>query len=124
MFPMYEVVFKDMEFRLPFFRFSSECTPMEETVLFPTSPELLCLYEGFELVCQLLQIAPSKNLFFTLFTVQRVMEKGGGKGWVSLRQNKKMLKSFGKHSHLLSFWIFFRTSRRRLVFRFINFESV
>ena len=107
----------------PFFRLSSECAPMDETVPFPTAPELLCLYEGFELVYQHLQITPSKNVFSTLFTVQRGMEKGGGQGWVSLRHNKKKLKSFGKHSHLLGFWIFFRTSRRRLVFRFISFES-
>ena len=78
-FPMYEVVFKDVGFRLSFIDFQREV--FRWTKLSPPPP-------AFELVCQHLEIDPSKNLFFTVFIVQQGVGRGGGSGWVFFRQKE------------------------------------
>lgn len=103
-FPMYKVIFKDMGFRLPFSNLRRSVLQWTELSPSQLHPKSYPFMKAFELVCQYLQIAPSKNIFFTLFAVHRGMERGGGQGWVSLRQNKKMfnlfvgkVKSFKEH---------------------------
>lgn len=75
-FPMYEGVFKYISFRLSFSDFQWEV--FRWTKLFPPQihPNSYVFMRAFELVCQHLKVAPSKNVFSTLFTVQRGSEKG------------------------------------------------
>jgi hypothetical protein len=83
-FPMYEVVFKDMGFRLPFSHFQREV--LRWTKLSPTQihPNSYAFMRAFELLCDYLHIPASKNVLFSFFTVQR------GTDWVSFRQTQKM----------------------------------
>jgi len=87
-FPMYEVVFKDMGFRLPFSDFQREV--FRWTKLSPSQihPNSYAFMRAFELVCNYLKIPAFKNVFFTIFTVQR------GNDWVSFCQTKKMFEIF------------------------------
>jgi len=87
-FPMYEVVFKDMGFRLPFSNFQREM--LRWTKLSPSQihPNSYAFMRAFELVCDYLRIPTSKNVFFFFFTVQR------GANWVSFRQTQKMFEIF------------------------------
>jgi hypothetical protein len=87
-FPMYEVVFKDMGFRLPFSNFQREV--LRWTKLSPTQIHLnsYAFMRAFELLCDYLSIPASKNVFFSFFTVQR------GTYWVSFRQTQKMFEIF------------------------------
>jgi len=69
-FPMYEVVFKDMGFQLPFSDFQREVlcwTKLKPSQVHPISYAFM---RAFELVCQHLGVPPFKNVFFTMFTVQ------------------------------------------------------
>jgi len=70
-FHIYEVVFKDMGFQLPFSNFEREV--LRWTKLSPSQihTSSYAFMRGFELVCQHLEIPPSKNVFFTIFTVQQ-----------------------------------------------------
>jgi len=85
---MYEVVFKDMGFRLPFSDFQREM--LRWTKLSPSQihPNSYAFMRAFELVCDYLRIPVSKNVIFTIFTVQR------GTDWVSFRQTQKMFEIF------------------------------
>ena len=76
---MYEVVFKDMGFRLPFSDFQQEM--LRWTKLSPSQihPNSYAFMRAFELVCDYLRIPASKNVFFSFLTVQR------GADWVSFR---------------------------------------
>jgi len=87
-FPLYEVVFKDMGFQLPLSDFQREV--LHWTKLSPSQihPNSYVFMRAFELVCQHLRVPPLKNLFYTIFTVQR------GADWVSFRQTKKMFEIF------------------------------
>jgi len=38
---------------------------------------------AFELVCRFLRLPATKELFFTIFVVQRGLDKNGGHNWVS-----------------------------------------
>jgi hypothetical protein len=87
-FPMYEVVFKDMGFRLPFSNFQREIllwTKLSPTQIHPNSCAFM---RAFELLCDYLRILASKNVLFSFFTVQR------GADWVSFRQTQKMFEIF------------------------------
>ena len=77
--PMYEVVFKDMGFRLPFSDFQREM--LRWTKLSPSQihPNSYAFMRAFELVCDYLRTPASKNVFFSFLTVQR------GADWVSFR---------------------------------------
>jgi hypothetical protein len=87
-FPMYEVVFKDMGFQLPFFNFQREM--LRWTKLSPTQihPNSYAFMRAFELLCDYLRIPASTNVLFSFFTVQR------GADWVSFRQTQKMFEIF------------------------------
>lgn len=87
-FPMYEVVFKDMGFQLPFSDFQREL--LRWTKLSPSQihPNSYAFMRAFEFVCQYLKIPLFKNVFFTIFTVQR------GANWVSFGQTQKMFDIF------------------------------
>jgi len=86
--PMYEVVFKDMGFRLPFSDFQREV--FRWTKLSPSQihPNSYAFMRVFELVCNYLKVPAFKNVLFTIFTFQR------GNDWVSFCQTKKMFEIF------------------------------
>ncbi|RHN38538.1 hypothetical protein MtrunA17_Chr0c01g0489631 [Medicago truncatula] len=87
-FPMYEVVFKDMGFRLPFSEFQREM--LRWTKLSPSQihPNSYAFMRAFELMCDYLHLLVSKNVFFSFFTVK------GGTDWVSFRLTQKMFEVF------------------------------
>ena len=87
-FSMYEMVFKDMGFWLPFSDFQREV--FRWTKLSPSQihPNSYAFMRAFELVCEYLKIPVFKNIFFTIFMVQR------GNDLVSFRQTKKMFDIF------------------------------
>jgi len=91
-FPMYEVVFKDVGFRLPFYDFQREVLRWTKLSSSQIHPNSYAFMRVFELVCHYFNIPPSKNVFFVLSTVQR--GTGGKATWVSFRQNKKMFDIF------------------------------
>jgi len=106
--PMYKVVSKDIGFRLPFSNFQREVFRWTKLSLPQIHLNSYAIMRAFELVCQYLEIASSKNVFFTLFTVQRGLVRGGGSGWVSFRQKEKMfnisvgkVRSFKEHYFLV-----------------------
>jgi len=89
-FPMYEVVFKDMGFQLPFLDFQREVfrwTKLPPSQIYPNSYAFM---RAFELVCNYLKVPAFKNVFFTIFNVHR------GNDWVSFRQTKKMFEIFAR----------------------------
>ncbi|RHN41217.1 hypothetical protein MtrunA17_Chr8g0363711 [Medicago truncatula] len=65
-FPMYEVVFKDMGFQLPFSEFQREV--LRWTKLSPSQihPNSYAFMRAFELMCNYLCLPASKNVFFLL----------------------------------------------------------
>jgi hypothetical protein len=87
-FPMHEVVFKDMGFRLPFSDFQREM--LRWTKLSPTQidPNSYAFMRAFELLCDYLQIPASKDVLFSFLTMQR------GTNWVSFRQSQKIFEIF------------------------------
>jgi hypothetical protein len=89
-FPMYEVVFKDMGFWLPFSNFQRDI--LRWTKLSPTQihPYSYTFMRAFELLCDYLRIPPSKNVFFSFFTIQR------GADLVSFRQTQNMFEIFAR----------------------------
>jgi len=87
-FPMYEVVFKDMGFQLPFLDFQQEVLCWTKLSPSQIHPNSYAFMRAFELVCDYLRILASNNVFFTIFTVQR------GAYWVSFRQTHKMFEIF------------------------------
>jgi hypothetical protein len=102
---MYEVVFKDIGFRLPFSNFQREV--LRWTKLSPTQihPNSYAFMRAFELLCDYLRIPASKNVFFSFFTVQR------GTDWVSFRQTQKMFEIFaGKVRNFKERFILIRPS--------------
>ena len=84
---MYEVVFKDMGFRLLFSDFQLEVLRWTKLSLSHIHLNSYAFMRTFELVCKHLKIPVFKNVFFTIFIVQR------GNDWVSFRQTKKMFES-------------------------------
>ena len=87
-FPMYEVVFKDMGFQLPFSDFQREMLCWTKLSTSQIHPNSYAFMRAYELVCDYLRISASKNVFFSFFTVQR------GADWVSFRQTHKMFEIF------------------------------
>ena len=87
-FPIYEVVFKDMGFRLPFSDFQHEVLCWTKLSPSQIHPNSYAFMRAFKLVYEQLKIPVFKNVFFAIFTVQR------GNDWVSFRQTKKMFEIF------------------------------
>jgi len=68
-FPMYEVVFKDMGFRLPFSNFQREVFRWTKLLPSQIHPNSYAFIWAFKLVCNYLEVPTFKNVFFTIFTV-------------------------------------------------------
>jgi hypothetical protein len=75
--PMYEAIFREVGFRLPFSSFQVRV---------------------FELLCRFLRLPDTKDLFFTIFAIQRGLDKDGSFNWVSFRQRKALFEVFNSEA--------------------------
>jgi hypothetical protein len=82
--PMYEDVFQEVSFRLPFSPFQVSVFEWMELCPSQLSPDSFAYMIAFELVCRFLHLPATKELFFAIFTIQK---------WVSFRQRKSLLRS-------------------------------
>jgi len=83
--PMYEAVFQEVGFRLPFSPFQVSVFKWMELCPSQLSPNSFAYMIAFELVCRFLCLPATKELFFAIFTIQRGLDKDGGHNWVSFR---------------------------------------
>jgi hypothetical protein len=57
-------------------------------------PDSFAYLMAFELVCHFLQLAATKDLFFTVFAIKRSLDRDGGCNWVSFRQFTPLFEAF------------------------------
>lgn len=86
--PMYEVVFKELGFLLPFTRFVSQVFQWLELAPEQLHPNMFPFIRAFELICEHLGLTPTIYFFFAIFALQRGPERYGCKSWVSFCQPK------------------------------------
>ncbi|GAU22737.1 hypothetical protein TSUD_138610 [Trifolium subterraneum] len=92
-FAMYEFIFKELRFRLPF---SELCVGVFKTLRLAPSqlyPNLMAFIRAFELLCDYLNVEPTLPLFFRVFKIQRQTVKGK-QSWVSLKHRQKLFRMF------------------------------
>jgi len=75
--PMYEAVFQEVGFRLPFSPFQVSVFEWMELCTSQLSPDSIAYMIAFELVCRFLRLPATKELFFAIFTIQRGLDKEG-----------------------------------------------
>ncbi|GAU35133.1 hypothetical protein TSUD_394580 [Trifolium subterraneum] len=96
-FPMYQIAFKHMGYRLPFGDF--EVTVFRHLHLTPSQlhPNSLAFIRAFEMTTVYLGFLPTIPLFFHAFHLQRSRPKGDAEkkfSWVSLKQSVKLFEIF------------------------------
>ncbi|GAU44562.1 hypothetical protein TSUD_28570 [Trifolium subterraneum] len=96
-FPMYQIAFEQMGYRLPFSDF--EVAVFRYLHLTPSQlhPNSLAFIRAFEMTAAYLGFLPTIPLFFHAFHLQRSKPKGNAAnkfGWVSLKQSTKLFEIF------------------------------
>ncbi|GAU51416.1 hypothetical protein TSUD_88710 [Trifolium subterraneum] len=96
-FPMYQIAFEHMGYRLPFSDF--EVAVFRYLHLTPSQlhPNSLAFIRAFEMTAAFLGFMPTIPLFFHAFHLQRSRPKGDAAnkfGWVSLKQSVKLFEMF------------------------------
>lgn len=91
--PMYEIVFREMGFRVSFTDFLISDFNHLELAPSQLHPNSIAFLRAFELTCQHLNIRVIVSLFIYYFTVQRKTEHGRW-GWVSLKHSKRLFRPF------------------------------
>ncbi|GAU48789.1 hypothetical protein TSUD_406320 [Trifolium subterraneum] len=96
-FPMYQIAFEHMGYRLPFNDF--EVAVFRYLHLTPSQlhPNSLAFIRAFEMTAVYLGFLPTNPLFFHAFHLQRSIPKGDAAskfGWVSLKQSVKLFEMF------------------------------
>ncbi|GAU10526.1 hypothetical protein TSUD_419430, partial [Trifolium subterraneum] len=96
-FPMYQIAFEQMGYRLPFSDF--EVAVFRYLHLTPSQlhPNSLAFIRAFEMTAAYLGFLPTIPLFFHAFHLQRSKPKGDAAnkfGWVSLKQSTKLFEIF------------------------------
>ncbi|GAU31939.1 hypothetical protein TSUD_288730 [Trifolium subterraneum] len=96
-FPIYQIVFEHMGYRLPFSDF--EVAVFRYLHLTPSQlhPNSLAFIRAFEMTAAYLGFLPTIPLFFHTFHLQRSKPKGDAAnkfGWVSLKQSIKLVEMF------------------------------
>ncbi|GAU23379.1 hypothetical protein TSUD_334270 [Trifolium subterraneum] len=96
-FPMYQIAFEHMGYRLPFSDF--EVVVFRYLYLTPSQlhPNSLAFIRAFEMTAAYLGFLPTIPLFFHAFHLQRSKPKGNAAnkfGWVSLKQSVKLFEMF------------------------------
>ncbi|RHN60180.1 hypothetical protein MtrunA17_Chr4g0022721 [Medicago truncatula] len=96
--PMYEVVFREVGFRLPFSPF--QVSVFEWLELCPSQLRLdsFAYLIAFELLCHFLGLPATKDLFFAFFSIQQGLDKVGGLNWVCFRQRKALFEVFSSEA--------------------------
>ncbi|GAU17188.1 hypothetical protein TSUD_178180 [Trifolium subterraneum] len=94
-FPMYQIAFEHMGYRLPFSDF--EVAVFRDMHLTPSQlhPNSLAFIRAFEMTAVYLGFLPTIPLFFHAFHLQRSRPKGDAAnkfGWVSLKQSVKLFE--------------------------------
>ncbi|XP_058786440.1 uncharacterized protein LOC131661054 [Vicia villosa] len=93
-FAMYEYVFRELGFRLPFTSF--QVSLLARLALAPSQlhPNAFAFMRAFEIVCEYLGIGATTDLFCRCFRVQRKVADGRY-GWVSFKNaDRKLFKMF------------------------------
>jgi len=67
--PMYETVFREMGFRLPFSSFQVIVFEWLELCPSQLTPNSFAYLKAFELVCRFLRLLATRELFFAIFTI-------------------------------------------------------
>jgi len=96
--PMYEAVFQEVGFRLPFSPFQVSVFDWLELCPSHLSLDSFSYLIAFEQLCQYLCLPTTKELFFVIFTIQLGLDKNGGHNWVSFRQRKALFEIFGSET--------------------------
>jgi len=96
--PMYEAVFQEVGFRLPFSAFQVSVFEWMELCPSQLSQNSFAYLMAFELVCCFLRLPATKELFFAIFAVQRGLDKNGRHNWVSFRQRKMLFEAFNSET--------------------------
>jgi len=91
---MYEAVFREMGFRLPFSSFQVSVFEWLELCPSQLNPASFAYLKAFELVCYFLRLPATKELFLAIFTIQRGLDKDGGFNLVSFRQRQVLFEVF------------------------------
>lgn len=85
--PMYDVIFKDIGFRVPFLDFQKEVFKWLKLAPSHFHPNLMAFIMAFEMMWGNLNLNLNIAFFFLVLNLQRGMDHDGGKIWVSLKQN-------------------------------------
>lgn len=95
---MYEAVFQEVGFRLPFPPFQVSVFEWMELCPSQLSPDSFAYMIVFELVCRFLRLPVIGELFFAIFTIQRGLNKDDGYNRVSFRQCKVLFEAFNSEA--------------------------
>jgi len=96
--PMYEDVFREMGFRLPFSSFQVSVFEWLELCPSQLTPNSFAYLNTFELVCSFLRLPTTRELFFAIFTIQRGLDKDGGFNCMSFRQLQVLFEVFNSET--------------------------
>ncbi|RHN55947.1 hypothetical protein MtrunA17_Chr5g0423971 [Medicago truncatula] len=91
---MYEAVFQEVGFRLPFSPFQVSVFEWMELRPSQLRPDSFAYMIPFELVCRFMRLLATRELFFTIFTIQRGLDKDGGQNCVPFCQRKALFEIF------------------------------
>ena len=103
--PMYEAVFREVGFRLPFSPLHVGVFEWFEICPSQLDPSWFAYLKAFDLVCRFLRLPINIELFFIIFTIQRGLDKDGGCGLVSIRQRQVLFEAFTIGSLKLEFFL-------------------
>jgi len=96
--PMYEAVFQEVGFRLPFSPFQVSVFEWMELCPSQLPPYSFAYMIAFELVWRFLRLPATRELFFTIFTIQQGLDKDGGHNCVSFRLRKALFEIFNSEA--------------------------
>jgi len=91
---MYEAVFGEICFRLPFSPLHVSVFEWLELCPSQLDPSCFSYLKAFDLVCRFLRLPITRELFFIIFTIQRGLDKDGGFNLVSFRQHQVLFEAF------------------------------
>jgi len=90
--PMYDVIFEDIGFRVPFLDFQKEVFKWLKLAPSHFHPNSMAFIMASEMMCRDLNLNLNFAFFFSVLTLQRGMDHDDGKIWVSLKQNTQFFK--------------------------------
>jgi len=95
---MYEAIFQEVGFKLPFSTFQVRVFEWMELCPSQLRPDSFAYMIAFELVCHFLRLLATRELFFTIFAIQRGLDKDGGHNCVSFRRRKVLFEIFNSET--------------------------